>query len=61
MFGDRVRHSFSSPKWRQCAFVDHSTTIFFLGDMRLENLKVPWRKRICLKEIVDFIRLDCFS
>ena len=44
MFGDRARHSFSSPKWRQCAFVDHSTTMFFLGDMRLENLKAPVEK-----------------
>ena len=25
IFGDRVRHIFSSPEWRQCAFVDHLT------------------------------------
>ena len=37
MLGDRVRHSFSSPEWLQCAFVDYSITI--LRDIRLGNLK----------------------
>ena len=27
MLGDRVKHSFNSPEWLQCAFVDHSTTV----------------------------------
>ena len=27
MLCDRVRHSFSSPKWLQCAFVDHSIIV----------------------------------
>ena len=41
MLGDRVRHSFISSEWQQCAFVDNH---FILGDKHLENLKAPMEK-----------------
>ena len=49
------------PKWRQSAFVDHSTPVLSWETDALGISKHQGRRRICLKEIVNFTRLGCFS
>ena len=59
MLGDRVRHSFSSSEWLQCAFVNHLSTVLSWETYVLGISKHQWRRQICLKEIVNFTRLCC--